>query len=135
MTSSPELRPRVVLADDHPSVLVAFGRLLYPSCEVVASVAGGCAAIEAVAVMRPDILVVDLVMPDLDGLEVCRRVKRTMPEIDVVIVTAYDETDVEAVALRDGASAFVRKHMVPSTLEWTIQRIVADRRVARPPTA
>jgi CheY-like chemotaxis protein len=134
MTFSTELRPRVVLADDHPSVLVAFGRLLRPSCDVVASVAGGYAAIEAVDALRPDILVVDLMMPDLDGLEVCRKVKHTTPEIDVVIVTAYDDTEVEAVALREGASAFVPKRSVPSTLEWTIQRIFADRRAARPPT-
>jgi two-component system response regulator ResD len=123
-----------VLADDHPSVLVAFGRLLRPSCEVVASVADGYAAIEAVGVLRPDILVVDLMMPDLDGLEVCRKIKQTTPETDVIIVTACDDTDVEAVALRDGASAFVPKHSAPGTLELTILRIVADRRAIGPPT-
>jgi DNA-binding NarL/FixJ family response regulator len=134
MTSLPEFRPRVVLADDHPSVLVAFGRLLRPSCEVVASVADGYAAIEAVGALRPDILVVDLMMPDLDGLEVCRKIKQTTPETDVIIVTACDDTDVEAVALRDGASAFVPKYSAPTTLEMTIQRIVAVRRAIRPPT-
>jgi DNA-binding NarL/FixJ family response regulator len=134
MTSLPELRPRVVLADDHPSVLIAFGRLLRPSCEVVASVPDGQAAIDAVGALRPDVLVVDLMMPDLDGLEVCRKVKQTTPEIDVVIVTACDDADVETVAMQDGASAFVPKHSAPSTLERTIQQLFADRRAIRPPT-
>jgi DNA-binding NarL/FixJ family response regulator len=133
MTSAPEFRPRVVLADDHPSVLVAFGRLLRASCEVVASVSAGQAAIDAVGALRPDILVVDLMMPDLDGLEVCRQVKQTAPETDVVIVTACDDTEVENVALQDGASAFVPKHSAPGTLERTIQEICARRRGIQPP--
>jgi DNA-binding NarL/FixJ family response regulator len=128
MTSPPEFRPRVVLADDHPSVLVAFGRLLRPSCEIVASVPDGHAAVEAVGALHPDVLVVDLMMPDLDGLEVCRLVKQTAPDTDVVIVTACDDTEVETVALQDGASAFVPKHSAPTTLERTIQQIVADRK-------
>jgi DNA-binding NarL/FixJ family response regulator len=133
MTSAPEFRPRVVLADDHPSVLVAFGRLLRASCEVVASVSEGQAAIDAVGALRPDILVVDLMMPDLDGLEVCRQVKRAAPETHVVIVTACDDTEVETVALQDGASAFVPKHSAPGILERTIQEICAGRRGMQPP--
>jgi DNA-binding NarL/FixJ family response regulator len=134
MTSLPEIRPRVVLADDHPSVLTAFGRLLRASCDVVASVQDGKAAIDAVGALHPDVLVVDLMMPDVDGLEVCRQVKQNTPETDVVIVTACDDTDVETVALQDGASAFVPKHSAPSVLEHTIQQIFAVRRAVRPPT-
>jgi DNA-binding NarL/FixJ family response regulator len=135
MTSSRELqRPRVVLADDHPSVLVAFGRLLRASCDVVASVSDGRAAIEAVDALRPDVLVVDLMMPDLDGLEVCRQVKQASPETHVVIVTASDDTEVEHVALQDGASAFVPKHSAPGILARTIQQICNGGRDSRPPT-
>jgi DNA-binding NarL/FixJ family response regulator len=133
MTTPPNRRPRIVLADDHPSVLIAFGRLLRPSCEVVASVPNGRAAVEAVGSLRPDVLVVDLMMPDLDGLEVCRKVKQTAPDTDVVIVTAFDDTDVQSVAMQDGASAFVPKHSAPGTLERTIQQVYADRLSTRPP--
>jgi CheY-like chemotaxis protein len=127
MTSSPERRPRVVLADDYPSILTALGRLLRPSCDVVASVPSGHAAVDAVTRLRPDILVVDLMMSDLDGLEVCRRVKRAVPETDVVLVTAYDDAPIREAALRCGASAFVVKHSAPETLERTILQIVAER--------
>src|SRR5688572_15547659 len=98
-----ERRPRVVLADDYPPVLDALGRMLRVSCDVVASVSSGCEAVEAVCRLSPDVLVADLMMQDIDGLEVCRRVKRLMPETVVVIITASDETAIRAAALRDGA--------------------------------
>jgi|SoiMetStandDraft_5_1073268.scaffolds.fasta_scaffold26432_2 two-component system response regulator DevR len=127
MTFQPERRPRVVIADDHPSVLVAFARMLEASCEVVASVPNGQDAITAVERFRPDILLVDLMLPDIDGLAVCRTVRQTVPETDVVIVTAFDDALVESTAMQDGASAFVPKHSAAATLEQTIQRIFAKR--------
>ena len=131
MTFPPERRPRVVIADDHPSVLVAFSRMLQPCCEVVATVATGQEAIDAVRTLRPDILLVDLMLPDVDGLAVCRSLKVTVPETDVIIVTAFDDAQVESTAMQDGASAFVPKHSAAATLERTIQRIFAERRRIR----
>jgi DNA-binding NarL/FixJ family response regulator len=125
MSSNPERKPRVVLADDYPPVLAALGRVLQMDCDVVASVPNGCDAVDAVSRLRPDVLVADLMMPDLDGLEVCRRVKRLMPEIAVVIMTASDDAAVQAAALRDGAAAFIPKHLVAETLGRTIQRVFA----------
>ena len=131
MTFQLERRPRLVIADDHPSVLVAFARMLEPCCDVVASVPNGQEALDAVARLKPDILLVDLMLPDLDGLDVCRRVKQSAPETDVVIVTAFDDGHVEAIAIQDGASAFVPKHSAAATLERTIQRIFAERQQRR----
>jgi len=127
MTFQPERRPRVVIADDHPSVLVAFARMLEASCDVVASVGNGQEAIAAVDRLKPDILLVDLMMPDIDGLAVCRTVRQAAPATDVIIVTAFDDAQVEATAMQDGASAFVPKHSAAATLERTIQRIFAVR--------
>ena len=81
-------RPRVVIADDHPEILAAFGRLLRWSCKVVASAENGHGAVDAVRRELPDVLVVDLSMPDLDGFEVCRRIKHAVPDTIIVIVTA-----------------------------------------------
>jgi|SRR3954462_11596439 len=120
-------RPRVVLADDHPHVLGAFGRLLGFSCEVVGSVSNGRDAVEAVMTLRPDILVTDLMMLDLDGLEVCRRVKHAAPETAVVIVTAFDDAEMQEAALAAGASAFIPKHAAADALERTIQQIFAEK--------
>jgi len=131
MMSHQEPRPSVVIADDHPSVLAAFRRLLEPCCDVVATVPNGQGAVEAVERLRPDVLVVDLMMPDLDGLEVCRRVRRAAPATAVVIVTAFDDTHVRTVATEVGASAFVPKHSAATTLEQTVQRIFAEQRAVR----
>ena len=108
-------------------MLLGFGRVLQGCCEVVASVSNGHEAIEAVGRLAPDVLVVDLMMPDLDGLEVCRRVKEAAPQIDVVIVTAYDDPDVQAIALKAGASAFVPKHSAVAMLQPAIQQAFVDR--------
>src|SRR5262245_38366517 len=113
-------RPRVVLADDHEAVRVAFGRVLETFCDVVAKVPNGTEAVGAVTRLRPDILVVDLMLPDLDGVEVCRRVKRLAPGTCVVIITAFDDEQVEKAASRVGVSAFVEKYSAVSTLKPTI---------------
>jgi DNA-binding NarL/FixJ family response regulator len=131
--SADERRPRIVLADDHPSVLAAFGRLLRRSCDVVASVSSGTDAIQAVTALKPDLLVVDLMMPDVDGLEVCRRIAQLMPETDVVIVTAFDDTQVRKIALRDGARAFVPKSRASEMLEDTVRKIFAAKQRATTP--
>jgi DNA-binding NarL/FixJ family response regulator len=127
MTFHPERRPRIVIADDHPSVLVAFSRMLHGCCEVVASVPNGLEAIDAVNKLRPDVLLVDLMLPDVDGIEVCRKVKQAVPDTDVIIVTAFDDPHVHTVAIQDGASAFVPKHSAAATLEQTILRIFTER--------
>jgi DNA-binding NarL/FixJ family response regulator len=122
--------PRIVIADDHPAVLDALCRMLQRGCEIVATAPGGNAAIEAVTRLRPDVLIVDLMMPDIDGLEVCRRVKLAVPQTAVIIVTAFDDADVKAVALQNGAAAYVPKQAAASTLEQAIQRIVRESRTS-----
>ena len=123
-----ERRPRVALADDHPAVLLAFERLLQPSCDVVASVPSGTKAVEAVATLRPDVLVVDLMMPDLNGLEVCRAVREASPETAVVIVTAFEDEQVRRIAVRDGAADFLPKSLASDRLEAVIQRVFTERK-------
>jgi DNA-binding NarL/FixJ family response regulator len=117
----------VVIADDHPDVLVALDRMLKPFCDVVAAVSTGSDAVEAVIRLHPDVLVVDLMMPDMNGLNICRRVKEAAPGTDVVIVTAFADEQIETVALREGATAFVAKQHAAATLVRTIQEILANR--------
>jgi DNA-binding NarL/FixJ family response regulator len=131
-TRQTERLPQVVVADDHPIVLAAFGRMLRPWCEVIASVPNGQQAIDATSRLRPDVLVVDLMMPDVDGLEVCRIVRRIVPETRVIIVTAYDDSEVQALAMQVGAAAFVPKHSAATTLRHTIRRVCAERSLTQP---
>src|SRR3954470_12461019 len=101
---------------------MAFRRLLQSSCDVVDCVSNGTDAINAVRALKPDVIVVDLMMPDLDGLEVCRRVKQVAPETHVVIVTAFDDEHVHGIALEAGAAAFVAKQS-GEALEEAIRRV------------
>src|SRR5437763_4135076 len=78
-------RPRVLLADDHQLLREAFARLLESGCDVVGTVADGRALLEAVPQLRPDIVVVDIAMPLLNGLDAARQLKRIMPEVKVIM--------------------------------------------------
>ena len=91
-----ERRPRIILVDDHQSVLMAFRRLLQTSCEVVDCVSNGHDAVDAVTRLKPDLVVVDLMMPDLDGFAVHRQLCRD-PEtshIPVIACTAFYDPEV-----------------------------------------
>ena len=72
-------RPRVLLADDHPGVARAFVRLLSFECDVVGVVADGSEVAEAAARLQPVVSVVDLNLPNLNGLDVCRQIRQTNP--------------------------------------------------------
>ena len=100
----------MLLADDYAGLLTALRRLLESSCDVVGSVGDGMAVVEAAATLRPDVVVVDLAIPRLNGLEACRRIKDTRPETQVVILTATDDAATTEEAYNVGASAFVLKY-------------------------
>jgi len=103
------MRPRVLIAEDHPEMTSALAHLIEPSCDIVGTIADGSKVVETVARLRPDVLVVDLNLPGLNGLEVCRRTVRAFPAVDVIVITAeVDEALVEA-SRAAGAAAFVAK--------------------------
>ncbi len=102
---------RVVLADDHQIVRQGFRALLgaEPGVEVVAETGDGARAVELVARHRPDVLVVDLAMPSLDGIEVTRRARGRSPETSVVVLSMHNHEAYVAQALRAGAAGYVLK--------------------------
>ena len=107
-----EPRPRVLLADDNPQILGAVEGLLSPSCEIVGLLTAGAAVIEAVIRLRPDVVVLDISMPDVNGLDTCRQIKRVAPKTKVVMLTAFADAEIGKVALSLGASALVLKYAV-----------------------
>jgi two-component system response regulator YesN len=117
----------VLVADDYTDLLVAFKRLLAPSCEVVGCVADGDALFETMARLQPDVIVVDLFIPPSSGLEICRHIKHVAPETLVIIVSASTDAEVAQEALRAGASAFVNKAAAVDDLMPAIQRAMATR--------
>jgi DNA-binding NarL/FixJ family response regulator len=131
LTDDPEARgvtpqgrpqPRVLLAEDYGPLVVALRRLLAPSCDVVGSVTDGLAVVDAAIRLRPDVIVLDLNLPTINGLEACGRIKDALPLCKVVVITASIDEAVMERAFELGASAFLLKHRVANDLGPIIHR-------------
>ena len=119
-------RPRVLLADDYPEMVKAVRRLLDLDCEVVGSVADGSALLEAAHRLAPDVIVLDLNLPNVNGLEACRQITGLNPAMKVIMFTVLDDPNVSKTFFEAGASAFVSK-LVPVNLLPTIKRLCLER--------
>jgi len=109
-------RPRVLLADDHPGILEALERVLSPECDVVGVVADGSKVAEAAARFQPVVAVVDLNLPNVGGLEVCRRIVQASPRAKVILITAVIDDGIRTDALAAGASGSFAKLRAGSEL-------------------
>lgn len=125
-------RPRVLLADDHRLVREAFARLLEPGCEVVGGVADGRALLHVAAELRPDIVVLEVAMPLLNGLDAARQLKRQAPEIKLIFLTVSEDPDLAAEAFRAGASGFLLKNSAASELIKSVQEVAQGRSYVTP---
>jgi len=125
-------RPRVLLADDHRLLREAFVKLLEPECDVVGGVADGRALLEAAATLRPDVVVLDVAMPQLNGLDAARQLKRSMPDVKVIFLTVSEDPDLAAEAFRVGGSGFVLKNSAASELLQAIRDVSQGRSYVTP---
>jgi DNA-binding NarL/FixJ family response regulator len=121
------IRPRVLLADDHRFLREAFSQLLEPNCEVVGAVADGRAMIAAAKELRPEVVVLDIAMPLLNGLDAARQLKCLMPAVKVIFLTVSEDPDLAAEAFRAGASGFLLKNSAASELFQAIQEVLQGR--------
>jgi DNA-binding NarL/FixJ family response regulator len=103
------IRPRVLIADDHPGLVKALSRVLSIDCDIVGVVADGSDVVEAVARLQPVVTVVDLNLPNVDGLELCRRILQTNPRAKVILMTAMLDRGMADEAVTEGAYGFFSK--------------------------
>ena len=108
-------RPRVLVADDHPSVLKSLQRLLSSECDVVGAVGDGGALLETVPQLKPDVVVADLNMPTVSGLDACRQLTQSSSPVKVILLSGVDDVDIAEQALAAGASAFFVKYSLDSS--------------------
>jgi DNA-binding NarL/FixJ family response regulator len=125
-------RPRVLLADDHAMLLAAFKEMLSASCDVVGAVSDGRALLEAAPLLKPDLIVADISMPRLNGIDACRLLQPKMPGVKWVFLTVNEDPDVAREVFRLGASAFLLKNSAASELFTAIQKAMAGRRYITP---
>ena len=110
---APAKRPRVLLADDHRMLRDVFTQLLEPACDVVGAVADGRALLTLASELRPDIVVLDIGMPLLNGLDAARQLKDANPEIKLIFLTMSEDPDVAAEAFRAARRAISSKTPPP----------------------
>jgi DNA-binding NarL/FixJ family response regulator len=116
------VRPRILLADDHTMLLDACRRLLEPACDVVGAVSDGRALLEAAPRLKPDVVVVDISMPLLNGMDACRQLQPRLPQTKWVFLTVNEDPDVAVEAFRLGGLGYLLKSSAASELFLAIQK-------------
>ena len=125
-------RPSVLIADDHTIVAEGLVKLLSRRFDVVATVADGTALIEAAERLRPDIIVTDLNMPSISGLDALEQLKQRGVASKFVILTMHREPSIAVKAMRAGASAFLLKHSAGNELMDAIDEVLHGRTYITP---
>jgi DNA-binding NarL/FixJ family response regulator len=125
-------KPRVLLADDHKIVLEGLKGLLGAEFELVGSVEDGRALVDQAATLHPDVIVADISMPGLNGIEAARQIKKTEKHIKIVFLTMHPDATYAANAFEAGASGFVLKHSAPSELTTAIHEAMKGQTYVTP---
>jgi DNA-binding NarL/FixJ family response regulator len=102
-------RPRLLLADDHTLVAEGFARLLGERADIVETVSDGSMVLEAVQRWRPDVVILDISMPEVSGLEAIRQIRQHQSNAKIIVLTMCADAEIAVEALRAGASGFVLK--------------------------
>jgi len=125
-------KPRVLLADDHKIVIEGLKRLLRDEFEIVGSVEDGRALVEQASTLYPDVIVADISMPQLNGIEAARQIKKIDKNIKIVFLTMHQDATYAANAFEAGASGFVLKHSASSELIRAIHEAIKGRTYVTP---
>lgn len=120
-------RPRVLLADDHPLVLAGLRWLLEAECEVVGVVSDGRSLVEAASRLKPEVVVLDISLPLLNGIDAARQIKKELPETKILFVTMHANLVYLKDALAAGASGYVLKTSAREELLGALQDVVRNR--------
>lgn len=128
---------RVVIADDHPIVRQGLSALLasLPGVDVVAVAATGREAVREAVTLRPDVLIMDLQMPDLDGLAATREISRAAPEVAVLVLTMFADDDSIFSAMRAGARGYLLKGAEQDDIARAIRGVAAGEAIFGPGVA
>jgi len=117
-------RPRILIAEDHTLVSSAFQKMLEPQYEVVGAVPDGRSLLKVAPELRPDVILLDIGMPLLNGLDAGRQLKQIMPKVKLIFLTMNQDSDIAGEAFRVGASAYLLKNSGASELQKAIQEVL-----------
>jgi DNA-binding NarL/FixJ family response regulator len=120
-------RPRVLLADDHPLFLAGLRSLLENECEVVGMVNDGRSLAEAASRLKPEVIVLDISLPLLNGMDAARQIKKEQPDIKILFLTMHANLAYLRDALAAGASGYLLKTTAREELLGAVQDVIRNR--------
>jgi DNA-binding NarL/FixJ family response regulator len=126
------MKPRILLADDHRIVAEGLRSLLEPEFELVGIVEDGRALIAAAEKLRPDVIIADISMPLLNGIEAVRQIKKTDKGVKVIFLTMHPDVTYAVSALEAGALGYVLKHSAPSELTTAVRAALKGKTYVTP---
>jgi DNA-binding NarL/FixJ family response regulator len=124
--------PRILIADDHTLVAEACRKLLEPDYEVVGTVSDGRALVRAVPELKPHLIVVDVAMPLLNGLDAGQQARELLPSVRLIFLTMNHDADVAAEAFRRGASGYLVKSCAASELTTAVREVLRGKSYLSP---
>jgi DNA-binding NarL/FixJ family response regulator len=117
-------RPRILLGDDHTLVLDGFRKLLEDRCEIVGAAEDGRTLLRMAQELEPDIVTLDISMPQLNGVDAARKLKKILPRTHLIFVTMHDDPAYVNEAFKAGASGYLLKRSAGSELRQAIQSVM-----------
>jgi len=127
--------PRIILADDHTLFVEALRKLAAPHVEVVATVGDGRALLETAQALKPDVVVIDVGMPLLNGLDAGRELKKRLPNVKLIFLTMNEDPDLAVEAMKSGASGYLLKTSAGSELFSAIREVLKGKSYLTPQIA
>lgn len=124
--------PRIVLADDHPMVLEGVARLVEDFGEVVGKVEDGRSLLEVASHLNPDVVIMDISMPSLNGLESARHLQKLVPRCKIIFLTMHADSAYITAAFEAGASGYLLKRSAGSELQLAVKTVLAGHRYVTP---
>jgi len=126
------VRPRILIADDHVLVVEALKRLLEPEYEVVGSASDGQELLDLAQQLKPDVILVDIGLPVMDGLTAGHQLRQIVPQAKLLVVTLYDDLDIAGEAMRRWASGYLLKKSAATELTKAIAEVLRGNRYITP---
>ena len=120
-------KPKLLLADDHAILLEGLTRLLEPEFEVIGKAEDGRALLKISATLKPDVIITDISMPQLNGIEAVRKLRKKDSRTKVIILSMHADVELARQALRLGASGYVLKHSAAESLSKAIHQVLKGR--------
>ena len=128
-------RPKIIVADDHTLVAEACKRLLDAEYDVVATVGDGRTLVRAATALKPHVIIIDISMPLLNGLDAGQQIKKLVPSVKLIYLTMNQDADLAAEAFRYGASGYLLKTCAASELTTAVREVLRGKSYLSPAIA